>query len=177
MKEKGYHPLVYRFLCLQSHYRKTLVFSYDKLDQMAHTFEKLRFKDKSIQNGEQGNIDMQMVELYQKRFQDTLKDDLNTASCLTVLYDLLKDDMSNATKIKLIKDLDAVLSLDLLKESEEPLSVDISLESYILSKIEERKIAKENKNFSLADSIRMELLENGIILKDTREGTLFEIKK
>ncbi len=177
LKEKGYHPLVYRFLCLQSHYRKTLVFSYDKLDQMAHTFEKLRFKVKSIQNGEQGNIDMQMVELYQKRFQDTLKDDLNTASCLTVLYDLLKDDMSNATKIKLIKDLDAVLSLDLLKESEEPLSVDISLESYILSKIEERKIAKENKNFSLADSIRMELLENGIILKDTREGTLFEIKK
>ena len=66
---------------------------------------------------------------------------------------------------------DSVLSLDLLKKEE----IDKELESYILSKIEDRKEAKKNKNFELADQIRNELLEKHIILKDTREGTTYEV--
>lgn len=175
LKEKGYDPLVYRFLCLNSHYRKTLIFSYDTMDQTKRSFDKLLSKIESIQTGEMGQIDEKIVDLYQNKFKETLADDLNTASSLTVLYDLLKEDTSGATKIELIQKFDTVLSLNLLQKKEK--EVESSFKEYILSKIKERKKAKENKDFALADSIRNELLEQGVVLKDTREGTLFEVRR
>ena len=92
---------------------------------------------------------------------------------ITVLYDMLKANMSDATKYALAESFDEVLSLNLTtahaaKEADN--SVDAELESYILSKIEERKAAKKEKDFAKADAIRSELLEKGIILEDTREG-------
>jgi cysteinyl-tRNA synthetase len=80
--------------------------------------------------------------------------------------------MSNKTKLYLVNDFDKVLSLNLLEEKE----IDNDLKEYIESKIEERKNAKANKDFELADKIREELLNKGIIIKDTREGTTYEIK-
>ena len=86
---------------------------------------------------------------------------------------MLKDNsVNNTTKLELIKSWDTVLGLDLIKTN----SIDPELEKYILSKIEERKQAKINKDFQLADSIREELLSKGIEIKDTREGTTYEIK-
>ena len=81
--------------------------------------------------------------------------------------------MSDATKHALAESFDQVLGLDLtvayrMKEAEG--EVDPETESYILAKIEERKAAKKEKNFALADQIRSELLEKGIVLEDTREG-------
>ncbi len=93
---------------------------------------------------------------------------------ITVLYDLLKDnEVNDKTKRLLVEDFDSVLSLDLLKEEKK--EVDSSLEEMILSKIEERKEAKKNKDFQKADQIRDELLSQGIKLIDTREGTTYEI--
>ena len=90
-------------------------------------------------------------------------------------YDLIKDDTINGTtKIYLIKDFDKVLSLDLIKEKD---SIDSELEKYIQDKIEERKIAKQNKDYALSDAIRDELLTKGIELIDTREGTTYKINK
>ena len=91
---------------------------------------------------------------------------------LTTLYDVIKSDLNNKTKLYLIEDFDKVLSLDLTKEDE----IDKDLLNYINKKIEERDNAKKEKNYKLADSIRDELLEKNIIIKDTREGTTFEIK-
>ena len=83
--------------------------------------------------------------------------------------------MTNRTKLSLIKEFDQVLSLNLLDREEEV--IEDELKTYILAKIEERKQAKENKNYDLADQIRKELEEKNIFLKDTREGTTFEIKE
>ena len=68
-----------------------------------------------------------------------------------------------------------MLSLNLLKDDIQ--NIDDELTKYINEKIEERNKAKQDKNYELSDSIRNELLQKGIILKDTREGTIFEIKK
>ena len=100
---------------------------------------------------------------------------MNSSMALTVIYDMLKDDMSDATKYALAEDFDRVLSLDLTtayaaKEAEANGDVDAAMESYILEKIEERKAAKKAKDFARADEIRAELLEKGIVLEDTREG-------
>ena len=173
LQEKGYSPLVYRLFCLNSHYRKQLVFSYQNLDTTRTTYEKLLRKiDTLLENptGEVQNTD------YPRQFKDALEDDLNTANAITVLYDVLKDEqLTNRTKLSLIKEFDQVLSLNLLDREEEV--IEDELKTYILTKIEERKQAKENKNYDLADQIRKELEEKNIFLKDTREGTTFEIKE
>ena len=92
---------------------------------------------------------------------------------VTVLYDMLKDGMSDATKYALAESFDQVLSLGLLTAHAAKAAgqeVDAEEERYILAKIEERKAAKKEKNFARADEIRAELLEKGIVLEDTREG-------
>ena len=95
---------------------------------------------------------------------------MNTSSALTVLYDVLKDEeLNDITKRSLVENFDKVLSLDLLKEKEE--SVDLELTKYIESQIKLRIEYKKNKDFESADKIRNELLNKGIELKDTREGT------
>ena len=94
---------------------------------------------------------------------------------LTIVYDLLKAEMNDKTKLELIKDFDRVLSLNLTTaKTEEPKEeVDSELEQYVLEKIEERKAAKKAKDFAKADAIRDELLAKGIVLKDTREGVIW----
>ena len=170
LESKGYNPLAYRLMCLGSHYHKQLVFTYESLDSTTNAYNKLINKIKSIKKDE-SNINYEEAKVYQDKFKSELENDLNTANALTVLYDVLKSDLNNNTKLYLIEDFDKVLSLDLLKKDE----VDSELLLYINKKIEERKEAKINKNYDLADSIRKELEEKGIILKDTREGTTFEI--
>ena len=168
LKEKGYNPLSYRLLCLQSHYRKQLIFTFDNLDNAENAYKKLKQKTLSLKQC--GNVNEDQFNKYNNIFIEQINDDMNTSSALTILYDVLKDDeLNDSTKKTLVESFDKVLSLDLLKE--EVSIVDEELEKYVLQKIAERKEAKSNKDFALADSIRNELLEKGIELKDTREGT------
>ena len=174
LESKGYSPLAYRLFCLQSHYRSPLVFSYEALDQAEGTYKKLK---KRIANLEKdGVVDTNAVAEYKEKFVEAVGNDVNTSMGVTLIYDVLKSDLNGATKRAIIDSYDYVLSLDLLKEdvSEEESGVDAELEAYVLAKIEERKAAKKAKDFALADAIRNELLEQGIILKDTREGVKWE---
>jgi cysteinyl-tRNA synthetase len=171
LESKGYNPIVYRLFCLQSHYRKPLEFSYEVLDNMSAAYDKLVKKIGTLdQNGE---VDKAKFDEYRGKFEAALCDDLNSSMAITVLYDMLKDDMSDATKYALAESFDEVLSLDLTTAhaaKEAGNTVDAELESYVLAKIEERKAAKKEKDFAKADAIRNELLEKGIVLEDTREG-------
>lgn len=174
LESKGYNPLSYRLFCLQSHYRSPLVFSYEALDQAEGTYKKLK---KRIANLEKdGVVDEAAVAEYKEKFVEAVGNDVNTSMGITLLYDVLKAELNGATKRAIIDSYDYVLSLDLLKEEvqEEESGVDAELEAYVLAKIEERKAAKKAKDFALADAIRNELLEHGIIIKDTREGVKWE---
>ncbi len=171
LEEKGYNPIVYRLFCLQSHYHKQLVFSYESLDSAVNTYNKLINKIKSIKSDD-SSLNEDEFNKYKSKFKYELENDLNTSNALTVLYDVIKSDINNITKLELIKDFDKVLSLNLLTSDE----VDKDILDYINSKIEERKQAKSNKDYERADSIRKELEDKGIILKDTREGTIYEIR-
>jgi len=175
LEEKGYDPICYRLFCLQSHYRKQLLFSYDILDGAVNTYNKLKSKIKNIKENKNGEIEYNLVEKYKINFLEALGNDLNTSLALTTLYDVIKSEANNNTKLYLIEMFDSVLSLNLLKDDIQ--KIDDELTKYINEKIEERNKAKQDKNYELSDSIRNELLQKGIILKDTREGTIFEIKK
>ena len=168
LKEQGYNPLAFRFMCLNSHYRKQLVFSYEGLESAQTAYNKLKNKISLIKDD--GDLDEGAFADYNNRFIDYLSNDLNTANAITLLYDLLKDDMVNGhTKLDLIKSFDKVLSLNLIEEK-------VLREDHdaIMKLIEARNEAKKKKDFELADSIRDELLQKGIVLVDTREGTIYK---
>lgn len=168
LASKGYNPLSFRFMCLNSHYRKQLVFSYSILEQCETTLKKLQNKISNIID--EGNLDPKYEE-YINKFGSYLEDDLNTANAISVLYDVINSDLNGHTKIELIKKFDTVLALDLIKN----VSIDETKKDYIENMILKRNEAKKNKDYALADQIRDELKENGIMIKDTREGTIYEI--
>lgn len=175
LEEKGYDPLVYRFFCLQSHYRKPLEFSYDVLDNMVTAYNKLVKKIGELKAD--GEVNEEGYARLRADFENALANDINTSSAITVIYDVLRSEYNDATKLKLIRSFDEVLSLNLTRmQGEQESGIDAELESYILAKIEERKNAKKEKDFAKADAIRDELAAKGIRIKDTREGTVYEIE-
>ena len=167
LKEKGYNPLSYRFMCLNSHYRKQLVFSYEALAQNEDTLNKLKTRISNIVDD--NNYNEADYNKYNDKFKEAISNDLNTANAITVLYDVLKDtEISNSTKLKLVESFDKVLSLDLIKKVE----IDKELEEKVNRLIEERNNYKANKDYENADRIRSEIESLGVTIKDTREGTI-----
>ena len=181
LEEKGYSPLVYKFFCLQSHYRKQLVFSFEGLDMAKSAYDKLikRLNNLTINNDE---INKEQFHLFKNKFKAGLENDLNTATAITTIFDVLKADINDNTKIALIKDFDMVLQLGLTEALEnkvdeiEFVEIDQELKTYIETKIEERRIAKLEKNYAKADEIRNELSSKNIELIDTKDGTTFKLK-
>lgn len=179
LESKGYNPLVYRLFCLQSHYRKTLVFSYDTLDNAAQAYQKLLSRIAALKND--GDVDEAAFAALKKDFTDALDNDLNTSLAVTALYDVLKADTNDATKLALIADFDRVLSLNLieganaLQTADETPKADDALESYVAEQIAARAAAKKAKNYAEADRIRDELKQKGITLTDTPQGTKWSV--
>ena len=122
--------------------------------------------------------EQEAFEAFRKKFADAIRDDLNTSMALTIVYDVVKADISEKTKLALLNDFDQVLALNLTTAGQERLdagtSVDAELEQFINEKIAERAGAKKAKDFARADAIRDELLARGVTIKDTREGVVWE---
>lgn len=172
LESKGYAPLVYRMFCLQSHYRKPLLFNYEVLDNVKVAYEKLRNKIAAL--SEEGQCQEEQMEQYRQEFAKALGNDINTSQAITVVYDVLKSEMNDVSKKTLIKEFDQVLSLDLTKKIETQ-EVDGDLVAYVEEMISQRNTARKEKDFAKADAIRNELLEKGIEIKDTREGTTWTL--
>ena len=174
LESKGYNPLAYRFFCLQSHYRKPLTFSYDALDQATVTYNKLLKRIDALNPNTE--VDNAYFESAKAKFIDTVGNDLNTALGITCIYDVLKSDTTDATKLAVLKSFDEVLSINLVREkTEEAPKEKTEFELQIEALIEERKQAKKDKNFARADEIRAQLADMGVTIKDTREGTTYTI--
>lgn len=169
LKEDNIDPLAYRLTCLQSHYRSQLVLDLEEIKKNGNLLNKIRNKVKNLK--EDKKLNEEIIKEYLNQFKDAINNDLNTSLMLKTMYDVLKSDISDSSKIYLLKEFDKVLSLDLFKEEE----IDEDLIKYIEDKIKERDQAKKDKNYVLADQIREELKEKNIILKDTKEKTLYEI--
>ena len=163
--EEGYNPLAFRFMCLNSHYKKQLVFSYDALKKAEETLNKLKNKILSITTD--NNYSEDDFNKYNDIFKKALSDNINTSNAITILYDVLKADIGNNTKLKLIESFDKVLSLDLLKKNK----IDVELEDKVNKLIEERNNYKNEKNYEKADELRNEINKLGFDILDTKEGT------
>ena len=182
LESKGYDPIAYRFFCLQSHYRKSLVFSYENLDNAAAAFNKLIAKIADLKKD--GEVNADDFKALDAKFREALDNDLNTSLAVTALYDVLKAKTTDATKLALIAEFDKVLSLDLIGHAEAlknnaadttAAGADGISAEEIEALITERKEAKKAKNFARADEIRQFLSDKGVTLIDTREGTTYKI--
>ncbi len=177
LTEKGYDPLAYRFFCLQSHYRKNLVFSYENLDNAVQAYDKLIKRIARLEGEPKLHKESEeKAERLMDGFMDAMNSDLNTALAMSSLYDVLKEDIHDESKLYLLNEFDKVLGLDLLaKADEERQKADTQEDNpEVEALIAERAEAKKNRNWALADKIRDELKAKGIILKDTPEGTTWE---
>ena len=185
LEEKGYDPISYRFFCLQSHYRKSLVFSWENLDNAQLAYNKLIAKIASLKPDD-GEPDMGVYETLKAKFTAGLDNDLNTALAVTALYDVLKAKTNDATKLYTLGDFDRVLSLSLLEKAAAKreelkkqavtagefsiIAEDGTPDEAVEAKILARRDAKKAKNFALADQIRDELKAAGIELTDIPNG-------
>ena len=178
LEDKGYNPVVYRFFCLQSHYRKTLTFSFEALDNATVAYNKLIARIAALKADDSQQTDEAALEALREKFNKAMCNDLNTSLAITALYDVLKYKTNDKTKLLLLDEFDQVLSLDLLKaaaevkkKAEEEAAKKLEgVDPEILALVEERTAAKKAKNFARADEIRDMLKERGITLKDTPQG-------
>lgn len=174
LEEKGYAPLVYRFFCLQSHYRKGLIFNWENLDNAKIAYDKLVNRiSQLVSADDKGSVDSAVFDEYKAKFTAAMDEDINTSNGITVLYDVFKADTSAATKLALIEDFDKVLSLDLVKTAEKSLSEKESqdIPAEVLALVEERQAARKAKDFAKADEIRDKITALGYAVKETRQGT------
>lgn len=181
LESKGYSPLEYRFFCLQSHYRKSLLFTYENLDNAKTAFLKLIERVSQLHPDRAEQLDEAAYHQYRTQFLEAMNDDLNTSMGLTVLYDVLKSRINDHTKVQLIGDFDRVLSLNILQLAEEKNKErDIANQSADTAVIEQliqlRTQAKKNKDYAEADRIRNELNEMGVLVTDTPNGPVWSLK-
>ena len=184
LEQKGYDPLAYRYFCLQSHYRKALVFTWENLDNAAAAYTKLIARIAALDPAD-GPVDQEAMKPYREKFGQQMGNDLNTSMGVTALFDVLKTKTNDATKLALIGDFDSVLSLGLLEkaaakraeaaqakttQTESGYTVtgegDPAIDALVLARYE----AKKAKNFAEADRIRDELKAQGIEIIDTKGG-------
>lgn len=176
LEDKGYSPLDYRYFCLQSRYRKQLVFSFESLEDAKKSFKALKKRISLILENiiESESIDKGKIDSYKEKFKAHISDDLNIANAFTVLLDVLKDNqLNNKEKAMLIEDFDKVLSLDLMKIEKDLSNVDEELVNRL---IDERNQARKAKDYSKADEIRNQLLTMNIEILDSKEGTTWKVK-
>ena len=187
LEERGFDPLIYRFFCMQSHYRKNLVFSWENLENAKTSYAKLVSRVAALKCAQSDQVDEAAFAEGKKKFVDALDNDLNTALAVTALYDVFKLKTNDKTKLALVEDFERVLDLGLITaaaalnaqneetSTDSEQSIDAELLAYINERIEARKNAKKAKDFATADAIRDELSARGITILDTREGTKFTI--
>ena len=187
LESKGYDPIVYRYFCLQSHYRKALVFSYENLDNAAAAFNKLINRIAALKS--EGEVDQAVLAEYREKFIKQMSNDLNTSMGVTAIFDVLKAKTDDATKLAILDDYDKVLSLDLVKKAAERRAEqaktktaetecgytvtgegDPAIDALVLARYE----AKKAKNFAEADRIRDELKAAGIEIIDTKGGATWK---
>ena len=188
LEEKGYDPLAYRFFCLQSHYRKGLVFSWENLDNAAGAYSKLIKRVAALKNGD-GEVDREAAVQLKEKFLTQVGNDLNTSMGVTCLYDVLKAPVNDATKRAVLADFDRVLSLSLLdkaaelREKEAAQAKTSSGDGFTIqgegdpeidALVLRRAQAKKAKNFAEADRIRDELKAQGVEVTDVPGGAVWK---
>ena len=170
LKDKGYDPLDYRYLCLTAHYRTQLEFTYESLDAAHKSLQTLRKETAAAKAAEQGNLTEKLVEA-KKRFQDAMEDDLNAPKALAVVWEVLRGkELNTAEKVAFVEFADTILALDLFRVEEKQDSLPAEVEEMLQARAEARAAKDYKKSYELRDALRAA----GYAVKDTPQGQQVE---
>lgn len=175
LKEKGYDPLAYRYLCLTAHYRTQLEFTFESLDAAAKSLENLRALSRGVLQQAQGTEDAGgACQTWKDKFAAAMEDDLNAPKALAVVWEGLRSaEMTAAQKLAFLRFADGILALDLFKEKpQEPLA----LPQEVQTLLEERARARAAKDYKKSDELRDAVARLGYVVKDTPQGQKAEKK-
>jgi len=183
--KKGYDPMEIRYLLIATHYRKLLNFTFEGLISAGKSLKRIKeflftLEGIKAKKGKSNEIS-ELIERYENKFKDNMDDDLNVSGALGVLFefiheinkrvDILKsDDVKNA--LSFIERINSVFGIVKKDDDEARIS-----EEEIKKMIDERNNAKKNKDYALADRIRDDLKQKGIVLIDTPDGVRWKIEK
>ncbi|MBE2218823.1 MAG: cysteine--tRNA ligase [Ignavibacteria bacterium] len=174
--DKGYTPLDYRYLCLGTHYRKRLLFSWEILDQAKTAMNRLKQNVQQIRDEARKNSDSRdasMPEGEREKFLEAVNDDLNMPQALAVLWGVIRNDkLTSIEKMNLVNDFNRVLGLDLDKDIE---AGNTNVPEEVMELVEKRIAAKKAKDFKKADELRDELKSRGWEVVDKKDGV--EVKE
>ena len=166
--EKGYDPIVYKLFSYSCHYRNKLNFTWEGMDSTSKSLERLR---KGYQNHLQGKdeVSEELVKQYEEKFHKAINDDLNMPSAMGVVWEIVRNEKKSPKMAKLLEKIDSVLGIEISKQEQKEENIEIPKE--ILELVEERKIARENKDWEKSDKLRNLIKEKGYEIKDTKEGS------
>ena len=165
LKEKGYNPLHYRYLCLQTHYRKQLQFSLETLDASKNAYEKIKRRVIGLRKEKHtGNTD---VEEHRVQFLAAINGDLNMPQALEVFWNVIEEtDMDTRKRLQLLEDFDNVLGLGVKDMKEEK----VVIPKDVIKLLEARQEARKKKMWAEADILRQRIKERGFVIEDLGEG-------
>ena len=170
--EKGVHPLAYRLMCLQAHYRSELEFSWDNLAAALTRLKRLVLGAQKLKEHEdERDISHPLILQAKADFEAAMSDDLNTPKALiTVEQVIAMKRVCDGDRYRLVMQMDEVLGLDLLHLDREDLRIRpadaLLTEEEVLARMMERQAARDERDFERSDRIRDELTDAGIELMD-----------
>ena len=166
LEKEGIEALAYRYFTFSAHYRTKLNFTWDSIKAAQVALNRLREATKQHKNGTL-EADKTKIEEYTKRFEDAINDDINMPLVMAVVWDVAREKDKSKDYYELLMKFDTILSLDLDKTEEKEIYSD-----EVNAILEERKLARQNKDFAKSDELRDKLKELGYEVKDTREGQI-----
>ncbi len=174
LKEKGISPIIFRYFCLNAHYRNKLNFTFESIQSAKVSYERLLKEVLKHKDGEQ-EIPQEVLGEFVQNFELAINDDLNIPKAVGILWTMVRSLEKSKEVYKVLMNMDKILGLGL--DRVEGLSKKFidkdqknQVTEEILNLVQKREEARKNKDWKLADSIRDELMQKGITLKDTPNG-------
>ena len=169
LKEKGIEPLAYKLFCFSSHYRNKLNFTFEGAIASNTSLMRLKEGYQKHLNGTD-EVEQSLIEEFEYKFHKAINDDLNMPIAMSVVWDVIRYNKKSKDLAKLLLKFDEVLGLKI----DEKVQNSLEIPEEVTKLIEERKVARENKDWKLSDELRDRIKEKGYIIKDSKEGMQIE---
>ena len=170
--DKGYDPLVYKLFTYSSHYRNKLNFTWDGIEATSKSLERLKNGYKAHLDGTDKIEDSKIIE-YEERFHKAINDDLNMPFSMGVVWEVVRNEKKSPKLAELLLKFDTILGLKIDEETKQD-KVQDEIPEEILKLVEERNIARANKDWAKSDELRDKIQEKGFKVIDSKEGTRIE---
>ena len=170
--DKGYDPLVYKLFTYSSHYRNKLNFTWDGIEATSKSLERLKNGYKAHLDGTDEIEDSKIIE-YEERFHKAINDDLNMPLAMGVVWEVVRNEKKSPKLAELLLKFDTILGLKIDEETKQD-KVQDEIPEEILKLVEERNIARANKDWAKSDELRDKIQEKGFRVIDSKEGTRIE---